>query len=197
MSTNHSSTQTKIVLLCAIFLSGFSAQSIAQENLIRLQGHVPHDTAKAILLGRVDSNCPIRLALVLPLRNQSYLESLIQRLYDPRDPEYGKYLTPEQFTTMFGPTQADYDAVAAFAQEQGLTITGIHANRALLDIGGPAGTIEAAFHLHLLRYQAQDGREFHAPDVDPSVPAPIAARMTGIVGLDNAAVIRPHNRLRL
>ncbi|HZT44291.1 MAG TPA: protease pro-enzyme activation domain-containing protein [Chthonomonadaceae bacterium] len=183
------------VALSLLALTLTARAGTAPPDLVALPDHVPQAAiAQARLLGRVDANQPIQLALVLPLRNQTELEDLIQRLYDPRDPQYGKYLTPEQFTAMFGPTQADYEAVATFARQKGLTILGTHANRALLDVAGAAGVVEAAFNVHLLRYQAQDGREFYAPDADPSVPTALAARMTDIVGLDSAAVIRPHIR---
>ena len=35
------------------------------------------------------------------------------------------------------------------------------------------------------------GRAFYAPDTDPALPSDIAARVVGIVGLDNAAVLEP------
>ena len=38
-------------------------------------------------------------------------------------PNYHHYLTPEQFTERFGPTEQDYQAVIAFAKANGLTVT--------------------------------------------------------------------------
>ncbi|HEX9079684.1 MAG TPA: protease pro-enzyme activation domain-containing protein, partial [Desulfuromonadaceae bacterium] len=161
----------------------------------RLHDHVPaRAIANARLLERVPAATGITLAFSLPLRNQQELEELLRRLYDPADPLYGHYLTPGEFTDRFGPSEADYDALAAYARGLGLTITGTHSNRALLDVSGPAAVIEAAFNLRLLTYQAPDGRKFYAPDNDPQVPASIAARIAGVIGLDNAAVWHSHNR---
>jgi kumamolisin len=134
------------------------------------------------------------MAIVLPLRNQAELQGLLGRIYDPADPLYGHYLSPKEFTDRFGPTQADYDAVTAYARSLGFTVTGTHPNRILLDVSGPARTVETAFTLHLQHYQALNGREFYAPDNDPQVPGTIASRIVGVVGLDSAAVWHPHNR---
>jgi subtilase family serine protease len=162
---------------------------------VRLRGHVPTKAlAAAKWLGALASDTQIPMAFVLPLRNQAELQELLDRICDPADPLYGHYLTPREFTDRFGPTQADYDAVIAHARSLGLTVTGTHPNRTLLDVSGPAGTVEAAFNLHLGRYRAPDGREFHAPDDDPEVSDAIASRIVGLVGLDDAAVRHPHSR---
>ena len=48
-----------------------------------------------------------------------------------------------------------------------------------------------------MQYQAPDGRIFRAPQSDPSVPAPIATRLSGIIGLDTASVYHTHCKSRL
>jgi kumamolisin len=163
---------------------------------MRLRGHVPTKAlAAAKLLGGLAPDTQISMAFALPLRNQEALLELLGAIYDPADPLYGHYLTSQEFTDRFGPTQADYDAVIAYARSLGFTVTRTHSNRTLLDVSGPAGTVGAAFSLHLGRYQAPNGREFYAPDNDPEVSGSIASRIVGVVGLDNAAVWHAHKRL--
>src|SRR5262249_46492005 len=135
----------------------------------------------------------LHLALALPLRNQAELRDLLHRLYDPVDPRYGQYLTPTEFAQRFGPTEADYAQLITFAKRNGFTIVGTHSNRTLLDVEAPVSTIERAFKTRLNRYQAPDGREFHAPGIEPQIPGTLAGRLSGIVGLDSAAVWRPHS----
>ena len=151
---------------------------------------VPAATAHAALVGRMSQSAAITLALTLPLRNPAILEDLLRRLSDPADPAYSHYLTPAQFTAQFGPTADDYAAVADYARAQGLTVTGTHANRLLLDVTGTAKAVEMAFNLHLNQYAAPDGHVFHAPDAVPSVPLSLENRLSGVVGLTNAAVRR-------
>ena len=167
----------------------------AAPNQTRLAGHVPHALlAQAHLMGRVAPQETLSLALTLPVHNQAGLTELLQHLYTPGDPLCGHFLTPQEFTAQFGPSPQEYAAVADFARKQGLTVTGTHPNRLLLDVSGPASTVESAFGVHLGRYQSQTGRIFRAPDNDPLVPASLAGHLAGVVGLDTAAVRRPHLR---
>src|SRR5208337_3316048 len=126
----------------------------------------------------------------LPLRNTNVLNKLLQDLYDPASPKFRHYLTPEQFTEQFGPTQRDYDAVVQFAKRHGLDITATHSNRVLLDVAGQVADIEKAFQITLRTYQhPTEPRQFYAPDVEPSVEAGLA--VLDISGLNNYALPRP------
>ena len=164
---------------------------------VRLRGHVPAAVMRAHPMGLLPGGTPLSLSLALPLRDPAGLEALLGRVYDPADPLYGHYLTPAEFTDRFGPTQASYDAVAAFARSRGLTVTHTAPNRLLLSVSGPAATVEAAFGVRLHRYQAADGRVFHAPDTDPAVPASLVGRLSGVIGLDNFNVRHPYFRSRI
>jgi len=189
-----------LLLGLIVFAGGTSGSGFQrlQPSRLRLPGHMPGQAIRAAnWLGREAPDTSVSMAISLPLRNQAELGDLLSRIYDPADPLYGQYLSAEEFTDRFGPTQDDYDLVAAYARSLGLNTTGLHANRLLLDVSGPAQTVEAAFNLRMQRYQTQDGRDFHAPDDDPEVPDFIASRVVGVVGLDNAAVWHAHSRSRL
>ena len=170
--------------------AGSQAQS--RSDVVRLKGHVPAPSF-ASRAGAVAAAEPVDLALSLPLRNENELNALLTRMYTPGDPLYGQFLTPEEFQARFSPTEAQYEAVARFAQANGLTVTGRHPNRILLDVTGPAVSVERAFSTRLARFQARTGRIFRAPEVEPGVPAGLAGIINGVVGLDNLAVRRPHH----
>ncbi len=164
-----------------------------KQAMVRLRGHVPIEAvAHARLLGRVAQGEAVSLALALPLRDPVGTQNFLRRLYDPADPVYGHYLTPEQFTARFGPTEQSYQAVIAFARARGLTVTGTHPTRLLLDVSGPASAVETAFGVHLLSYRSLDGHAFRAPDADPLVPVSLGGRLSGVIGLNTAAVWRSH-----
>lgn len=185
-----------LIIALSVIQGGSPAWSVSAPvpAPVRLAGHVPSRAiVSARLLGGTPGDTPVSLAFVLPLRNQGELQDLLRRLYDPSDPLYGHYLTPQEFTERFGPAQADYDAVAAYARGLGFTVSGTHSNRALLDVTGSVVQAEAAFNLHLHNYQAPDGRIFHAPDSDPEVPGAIASRLGGVIGLDNSSAWHAHN----
>src|SRR2546426_7957932 len=163
----------------------------------RLYGHIPaRAIAAARWRGRLASEKTIPMTLALPLRDQEELRALLSRLYDPADPIYGHYLTQQEFTDRFGPTQTDYDAVAGYARSLGLTVTGIHPNRTLLDVSGPVAAVESAFNLRMQSYEASSGREFYAPDEEPKVADFIASRLAGVIGLENANVRHASSHFR-
>ena len=155
--------------------------------------------AHAAVVGGVDPGETVPVMLTLPLRDPAGLDALIQRQNTPGSPDFQRFLTPAEFADRFGPTQADYDAAALWAQSQGLTVTATHRNRLLLEVSGPAQAAQAAFGVRLQRVQlpASGGRAARiarVPNSAPTVPAALAGRISGVVGLDTVAVRRPHLR---
>ena len=192
---NKLTMKVPTLLTLAALALGLTSPTQADPALHRLTGHVPRAAiARAHLLGQVAPQESIPLALTLPLRDQAGLDTLLHRLYTPGDPMQGRFLTPDEFTQRFGPTEQDYAAVADFARRSGLTVTGTHPNRLLLDVSGPAATVERALGVRLGRYRTPQGRLFRAPGSEPTIPTTLAGRLAGIVGLDTLAVHRPHLR---
>jgi hypothetical protein len=183
---------------CLLTLAAFALASSVHADpalLRRLTGHVPRAAiARARLLGRMAPQESVSLALTLPVRDPAGLDTLLRRLYTPGDSMQGRFLTPDEFAQRFGPTAEDYAAVADFARRSGLTVTGTHPNRMVLDVAGPASAVEHGLGVRLGRYRSPQGRVFRAPDSEPSVPAALAGRLAGVVGLDTLAVRRPHLR---
>ena len=125
----------------------FSTVTIFSAIAQVLSGHVPQIIKDLNLqpVERLAATNVLHLAIGLPLRDPKAAKALIQQLYDPASPFYHQYLTPEQFTERFGPTEQDYEAVIAFAKANGFRIAGTHPNRLLLDVEAPAADIETAF----------------------------------------------------
>jgi len=158
-----------------------------------LPGHIPAAVASSQQVSALGAEQTVSLALTLPLHHQAELTDLLRGLSDPKDPRFGQYLTPDEFAARFSPTPAEYARVMAYAKSVGLTVTNTHPNRTLLDVSGSTSQVERAFGLHLLVYQSQmDGRYFFAPDAEPQVPAALGGLVSGVVGLDNASLRRPH-----
>lgn len=185
-----------LLLMLALTLQ-VSATSPNASGSVRLSGHVPHKAvANSSFLGSLEATTHVPVTFTLPLRNKAELEDLIQRLYNPADSMYGKYISTEEFTERFAPSQEDYDKVIAYAHSLGLTVKHKHPNRILLSVSGNAASIESAFNLRLEHFQLPNGRKFYAPNNEPQVPTSIASVIGGIVGLDNHAQWKPHNRVR-
>ena len=176
------------VAAAAFALSGVQAQ----EALVHLKGNISPLVARAMQMDHLDAGTRIRFAIALPVRNEEQLDALIKHLYTPGDPLYHQYLRKGEFADRFGPTPDDYNAVIAFAQMHGLEVVGTHPNRVLLDVAGPAEKVEQAFGVRLMHYRAGDGRVFHAPDVEPFLPASVSRLVSGIIGLDDAVQLHPN-----
>ena len=183
----------KPALLLALTLTAFGPARAAEPR-VSLALHAAQTPALrgARALGRLAPDTPLHFALTLPLRNQAALDDLLRRQYTPGDALYGQFLTSEEFTRKFGPTQEDYRAVAEWAQAQGLTITGAHDSRTLLDVAGSAAQVETAFAIRMNRYQTTDGRVVFANSGAPRVARSVAARLAGVAGLSDISRIRPH-----
>jgi len=141
-------------------------------------------------VGRQPATQVMRLVLVLPLRHQPELENFLLELYDPSSPSYRHFLTVQEFTARFGPSQEDYDAVIHFAEANGLDVVGTSPNRMNVDVKASVASIEKAFHVTMGVYQhPTENRTFYAPDREPTPDLPI--QLWHIAGLDNYSIPRP------
>ena len=148
-----------------VLLPTLAANSVERQFLPQ---HVPAAVATATPAGHSSRWARLELTIGLPLRNQPALAQLLDQIYDPASANYHHYLTPEQFAARFGPTEEDYQAVIHFAQVNGLSVTGKHPNRTLLEVKGAVVNIERAFHVNLRTYEhPTEHRTFYAPDAEP------------------------------
>ncbi|HEX5322743.1 MAG TPA: protease pro-enzyme activation domain-containing protein [Capsulimonadaceae bacterium] len=193
VSSKESRLVRGLVAFVVLLLSSlFTAQARAfADPLVRMPNASTPSQAHGMMTGRLANETPVNLAITLPLRNQAALSQLLTRLYNPNDPLYGQYLSPQEFTDRFAPTPEQYAAVAAYAQAYGLQVA-THPNQLVLDIAGPAAAIEAAFSVHLNTFQSSDGQRFFAADNAPALPATIAGLVSSIQGLDGSVSLHPN-----
>lgn len=158
--------------------------------------HVPQSVTDltAARVATPDAATELTVAIALPMRNLDALKALVADLYDPASPNFRHYLSVEQFTERFGPTEADYAAAVRFFKDQGLTITHTAANRYLIDAKGSVATLERALHVQFGLYQhPTEARTFIAPDREPTPD--LSVPLLQIIGLDTAEL--PKSRLRV
>ncbi|HVM60806.1 MAG TPA: S53 family serine peptidase [Verrucomicrobiae bacterium] len=178
-----------IAILCVF---GFITPGLAADRQV-LHKTVPAAVANLGLqpIGRLPGATNLRLVIGLPLRNQSDFNQLLHDLYDPTSFSYHQYLTPQQITKKFGPTEEDYQAVVDFVRTNGFAVTRTHSDdRTLLDVNASVADIERLLHVTMRVYQhPTEARTFYAPDAEPSLD--IAVPLAGISGLNNYIVPRP------
>jgi subtilase family serine protease len=177
------------VLLVIACLCGAALAQDAPPLLTHHIGDVIRN-AQAPLIGYLPATKSMRLVFVLPLRNQDDLESFLSSVYDPYSSSYRQFLTVEQFTASYGPTQQDYDAVSQFVKANGLAVVGTSRNRLNLDVEGSVSEIEKALNIRLGVYQhPTENRTFYSPDREPR-PA-LNVQLWHVSGLDNYSTPHP------
>jgi subtilase family serine protease len=144
---------------------------------------------QAPLVGPLPATQSLLFDIVLPLRDRPGLQSFIREQHDPASPYFHQFLTPQEVTARFGPSQANWDALVAFAKASGFEIIGGTRDGRDLQLSGTVANIEKAFHVTMGVYQdPTEDRTFFAIDREPTVDLPF--QLWHITGLDNDS--KPH-----
>jgi hypothetical protein len=184
----------QFICVLAVFgwLGAASLALAADPAMKLLHGHVPTAVLHLPAKGILSATNQLTLAIGLPLRDAKSLDDYLARITDPASADYRKYLTPEQFTEKFGPTEHNYQAVIDFAQRNHLTITATFSNHLLLDVSGSVANVQRALHITMHTYRhPNQARDFFAPDTEPTVDASLP--IADISGLNDYVLPQPRN----
>ena len=181
-----------LAVLCAPLLSALRADA-QQNGLVRVPGSIAPLAVASPVVSALDGATTLHLSFILPLHDPVGAQEFVRRVSDRNDSLYGQYLTPDQFVTRYGPSQTDYDKVAAYAQAEGMTVERTYGNRGRLDAAVSAAAAEQIFGVHFQQRRSPiDGRIFYTADAAPAVPAEIGSVISGVNGLDSAFVPVSH-----
>src|SRR6202795_5053130 len=134
-----------ILIFCSISCSSVPRSPTGSRNVpAAAGGHgilascLPEAAAirKAAMMGAAGPQQRLKLEIQLPLRNQAELTRLLHDLYDPKSPNFHKYISVSAFTERFAVTARDYSTVVAWAKANGLTVAAKTPNRRLLAVEG-------------------------------------------------------------
>jgi kumamolisin len=194
-----------VLVLGAIMIRRLSAFLLAIVALVGITAKVCHAQPQTLLtvhtrdvvvdgqapsIKRLPANQLMQIDIVLPVRDRAGLDNFARGVSDPSSPLYRHYVTVEQFTERFGPSQEDYDAVIRFANENGFTVVGGSRDAIDVQLKASVAAIEAAFHLSIGVYHSFiQNRDFYSPDREPTVDLPF--QLWHISGLDNYSIPRP------
>jgi subtilase family serine protease len=160
---------------------------INESNLERLTGNSSPSARFANDLGRVPDNQPEGHLLMMLKRSagqEQALEQFMQEQYNPQSPNFHKWLTPEQFGSLFGPSEQDIAQVTQWLAKHGFTVNSVSPGRTFIDFSGTAGQITSAFHTEIHHYQIY-GEDHLANAGDPMIPAALAPIVSGFRSLND------------
>ncbi|HXP07090.1 MAG TPA: protease pro-enzyme activation domain-containing protein, partial [Acidobacteriaceae bacterium] len=160
---------------------------IVESNLQRLSGNPSPSAESSRDLGRVANDFPQEHILMMLRRGaaqQQALDHFMQQQYDPHSANFHKWLTPEQYGALFGPSTKDLERITGWLTQYGFTVNRVAAGRTFIDFSGTAGQVAAAFHTEIHHYQHR-GEEHFANASDPLIPAALANVVSGFRALND------------
>ena len=188
-------TKFSVVLVLASFAivrAVWAGQGGTQNGSSQQTPHQVLDgTAQKV--GHYNPNQMLRLAFALRPPHLDEERKLIGQMYDKKSPEFHKFLTAKEWNARFAPSAQDEQAVADWAQNQGLRITRRYPDRLLVDVEAPAGTIEKALNIEINYYQI-GATSFFSNDRDPLLPPYLETVVWSIQGLNSLEHEHPVSR---
>jgi trimeric autotransporter adhesin len=130
-----------------------------------------------------------RLQLILKRSQQqeASLQQLLRDMHTPGSANFHRWLTPDQFGQLFGPSDQDVQAIEDWVQTQGFQILKVNPGKQTLEIAGTVGALQQAFHTSIHKYEV-DGQQHYANAVAPEIPVALAPVLGGFVSLNNFPV---------
>jgi subtilase family serine protease len=177
--------------LSAALAIAFGAAATA--NAAQVYTHHVRDVVHGNVAQQVRSLAATKLMsldVVLPVRDEAGLDTFVAEVTDPDSANYQHYLTPQEFTARFGPTQNDYDTVVQYLTRYGFTVTGGSRDGMDIQVIGPVSAVEAAFNVKMRMYKhPTENRMFYSPDREPTTS--LAIPLWHVSGLDNYSIPKP------
>ncbi len=172
------------ILLAMVCVSTFAAAQVREAPRQVLNG-------SAQLVGHYNGPA-LRLVIGLQPPNMEQEETFLRELQTKGSPEFHHFLTAEEWSKRFDPSEEDEQAVVDWAKSQGLTVAHRFPNRLLVDVEGPVSTIEKAFNLTINNYQLA-GKSFFSADRDPEIPSSLTSVIQSVGGLNSLVKMSPSN----
>jgi kumamolisin len=149
----------------------------------------------ARLIGDVDPKEVIEITVRVRSRSSEDRAALLANISNQL-PAQRQYLTREELANRFGANQADLDKVAAYARENGLTVTSTSVARRTVMVKGTIANLVKAFPTELKQYDSDEGK-FRGRTGALQIPEELSGIVEAIFGFDNRRQARAHSILRL
>ncbi|HEY9157457.1 S53 family peptidase [Candidatus Binatus sp.] len=153
-----------------------------------LAGNHPDEAAEIVGEAAASPSRPLAMQLTMALRNRAELTRLLADQQNPASSQYHRWLTPDEFTGRFGPTEADLARVARWLKKKGFTVRSADASTREVSF---TGTVVQAENVFAVKIAATADARLYSNTGDPAVPADLAPLIESIRGLDNLLHSKP------
>jgi trimeric autotransporter adhesin len=161
-------------------------QAVDDTSRVALKGNVPMLIRSASDQGAVDASTSfthVRLVLQRSTEQESALKQYLSELQQKSSPNYHKWLTPEQFGKLYGPTDSDIAAITAWLESEGLTVVSVSKGRTNIEFSGTASQLQQAFQTSIHSYLL-NGRQFYSNTSEPTIPSALSSVVSGVAHLN-------------
>jgi subtilase family serine protease len=189
-------------IFCLFILLLLSARVVGQTSSVRSLITEPVDASQlSVLKGNThplarsefDRGAPpdsvamdgMQLVLKRSPSQQVALETLLAQQQQQSSPNYHKWLTPDQFSQQFGPSDQDDQTITAWLESQGFHIDDVSKGRTIIEFSGTAGQVRQAFHTVIHKYVLTNGAQHWGNSTDPEIPAALTPAVAGVNTLHN------------
>jgi subtilase family serine protease len=176
-------TLRHFILMAGLALIVAAARpAAAGDRAAMLAGNHPDEAAEVVGEDTASPSQPLVMYLTMALRNGAELTRLLADQQNPASPQYHRWLTPDEFTGRFGPTDADLARVARWLKKKGFTVKSADASTREVSF---TGTVAQAANVFAVKIAATADGRLYSNTADPAVPADLAPLIESINGLDN------------
>src|SRR5712664_2044248 len=172
-------------------------QAIDETQLVRLKGNV-HPLARAEFdRGPVSDATPMKRMMLVLQRSpeqQAALSKFMDEQMSKDSPNFHRWLTPDEFGKLYGPADADTQAVTSWLTSHGFTGMRVDRGKNVIEFGGNVGQVRSAFHTDIHKFVV-NGENRQANTSDPQIPAALTPVVGGIVSLHNFPMKSAHHVL--
>lgn len=120
------------------------------------------------------------------------LAALVKAQQTLGSPEYHQWLTPAEYASRFGMSEADLQKVESWLESEGFNVDGVNHSRTAITFSGTAEQVETAFGTQMGEYRI-NGNVHWANATNLSIPAALA----GVVqSVENLNTFRPRPEVR-
>lgn len=157
----------------------------------QLNVQVLPEVSSAVRLRHTDPNQVLHVSVSLPYADPEGMQAFVDRVSDPKSPDYGHFMTPEQIGESFGLPFDRVRAIANYLNSKGFTVKLIADNRLSILVDGTVAQAEAAFGTTIDEYQTGDHIKrtvtdrFFAFSKPLRLPSTIAKDVIDVSGLEN------------
>ena len=164
--------QVFLVIALALIVGIARPAAAADGPTTILDGNHPDEAADIVGATAASPSQPLAMRLTMVLRNRDDLARLLADQQDPSSPQYHRWLTPDAFTSRFGPTAADLARVTRWLKKKGFTVTSADASTREVSF---TGTVAQAQNVFGVKIAASTDGHLYSNTTDPSIPAELGA----------------------